>query len=111
MTTFYHGHLVYSQHRQGFAIAIVPSDDGLQRLAVRPGIERLLTDTLICGKSFERQDDYLGTMFVCMADNRNQVEVGFEMYDLQETLENECGFVLRVVDERHCRLIRSQRAA
>ncbi len=111
MTAFYHGHLVYSQYRRGFAIAIVPSEDGMQRLSACPGIESLLTDTVVCGKSFERQDDYLGTMFVCLADNRNQVEVEFEMRDLQETLENECGLLLRVIDERHCRLIKPQRAA
>jgi hypothetical protein len=111
MTTYYHGHLVYSQFRRGFAIAIVPSDDGMERLSACPNIEHLLTETLVCGKSFERQDDYLGTMFVCVADNRDQVEVGFEMHDLQETLENECGFLLRVVDERYCRLITPQIAA
>lgn len=104
MITFYDGHLVFGQNKDGVVIGIVPSDDGMRKLAAQPNLERLLEDTSVCGKSFERQTDFRGTMFICLADNTCQWQLELEMRDIAETLKNEYDFNLRILDRRYSRL-------
>jgi hypothetical protein len=108
---FTHGHLVIAQSRHGLAIAIVLSDDGMEYLTKHPQIEEMLTQTYLCDHTFERQQDHLGTIFVCKADSRDQIRAEFEIQDLQETLENEYGLILRTVDGRYCRQVHLRQVA
>ena len=112
MITFYDGHLVFGQSPAGVVIGIVPSSDGMCKLSARPDLVRLLADTSVCGKSFELQSDFVGGMFVCLADNESQWQLELEMRDIAETLKNEHDFNLRIIDRRYCRLVTiSQEAA
>lgn len=111
MTTFYDGHLVFGQSPTGVSIGIVPSLDGILKLSARPSLERLLADTSVCGKAFERKTDDLGIMFVCLADNECLWQLELEMRDIAETLKNEHDFNLRIIDRRYCRLVTSTQVA
>lgn len=111
MLTFYDGHLVFAQAKSGILICIVPTKEGVRKLAALPRLEESLTDTSICGKSFQKQVDEQGTVYLCPADSRDQTEMEFEMRDLQEHLERDFGFTLRVKDARYCRLVSLRKAA
>lgn len=108
MLTFYDGHLVFGQNQNGVVIGIVPSVDGMRKLAAHPNLERLLEDTSVCGKSFERQTDVHGVMFVCLADNKAPWQLELEMRDIAETLKKEHDFDLRILDRRYCRLVEEE---
>lgn len=111
MLTFYDGHLVLAQAKSGVLICIVPTDDGLRKLATHVGLEQSLADTSICGKSFQKQVDYLGTLYLCPADSKDQVEMELEMKNLQKSLADRFGFQLRLIDKRYCRPVSWPKAA
>ena len=105
MLTFYDGHLVLGQNRAGMIIGIVPSEDGLRKLAANTDLVRLLEDTSICGKSFEYHSDFIGSMFVCKADNANQWQLDLDVKDIAETLRTGYDFHLLIIEGRYCRLV------